>query len=58
MISVTIPQGVYGGQSIMVLGLDGAQFPVQVPAGLQPGQTFNLVAPWQEQPLYEHRKTP
>jgi hypothetical protein len=44
-ISVTIPQGVYGGQNIMVQGLDGAQFSVQVPAGMQPGQTFNVVPP-------------
>jgi hypothetical protein len=53
MISVTIPQGVYGGQSIMVQqGLNGAQFSVQVPAGMQPGQVFNVVAPRQEQPVY------
>jgi hypothetical protein len=52
LISVTIPPGVYGGQSIIVQGQNGTQMSVVVPAGMQPGQSFNVAQPMmQQQPM-------
>ncbi len=42
LVSVTVPQGYYGGQTISVRGTRGQTFQVQIPQGLGPGKFQNI----------------
>jgi hypothetical protein len=53
-LSVTIPQGVTGGQIISVQAPNGTQISVQVPLGMQPGQIMNVQVPAPTQPTVMH----
>ena len=45
VLQCTVPAGVTGGESILITAPGGAQYTVTVPAGLGPGQVFDVQVP-------------